>query len=174
MKKAASIFLRPEIRTCDVTQLIRWMENPHITRYLNEDEEIADELSAMLREVPEPLLSLQFNRYGRFFLICEDTGPAIGFVKLKEQGTKGCYEIVFAIGEEGLWGNGYGCSAIRAALGTAFLEWRAQKVVAKIRVENKRSINSVRSCGLTCEYRGEKLHYFSTTAEDYLNHLLCG
>ena len=44
MKKAASIFLRPEIRTCDVTQLIRWMENPHITRYLNEDEEIADEL----------------------------------------------------------------------------------------------------------------------------------
>ena len=37
MKKAASIFLRAEIEMNDIELLIRWMKNPNITRYLNED-----------------------------------------------------------------------------------------------------------------------------------------
>lgn len=172
MKKAASIFLRAEIQPYDVTQMICWMENPHITRYLNEKTGVADEFSAMLQTVPTPLLSLQFNRQGHFFLICDDAGRAIGFVKLREQREKGVYKIVYAIGEKALWGNGYGCSAIRAALRTVFLEWRAQKVIAKIHMQNQRSINAVRSCGFACESKGEKLHCYSMTLEDYLRHML--
>lgn len=38
-------------------------------------------------------------------------GEAIGFVKLREQMT-GTYEIVYAIGDEALWGQGYGTDAV--------------------------------------------------------------
>ena len=34
MKKAASIFLRAEIDRQDLELMIRWMDNPNITRYL--------------------------------------------------------------------------------------------------------------------------------------------
>lgn len=37
MKKAASIFLRAEIEMNDIELLIRWMKNPNVTQYLNED-----------------------------------------------------------------------------------------------------------------------------------------
>ena len=37
MKKAASIFLRAEIEMNDIELLIRWMKNPNVTRYLNEN-----------------------------------------------------------------------------------------------------------------------------------------
>ena len=36
IKKAASIFLRAEIDRQDLELMIRWMDNPNITRYLNE------------------------------------------------------------------------------------------------------------------------------------------
>ena len=37
MKKAASIFLRTDSTLRDVDRMIRWMENPNITKYRNED-----------------------------------------------------------------------------------------------------------------------------------------
>ena len=40
MKKAASIFLRAEIEMNDIELLIRWMKNPNVTRYLNEDQNV--------------------------------------------------------------------------------------------------------------------------------------
>lgn len=36
MKKAASVFLRTQITAQDVHSLILWLENPEVTRYLNE------------------------------------------------------------------------------------------------------------------------------------------
>ena len=44
MKKAASIFLRTEIGQQDIALMIRWMDNPNITRYLNEDPHIVPAL----------------------------------------------------------------------------------------------------------------------------------
>jgi len=40
MKKAASVFLRADITLRDVDRMIRWMENPNVTRFLNEDADI--------------------------------------------------------------------------------------------------------------------------------------
>ena len=40
MKKAAPIFLRAEIEMNDIELLIRWMKNPNVTRYLNEDPNV--------------------------------------------------------------------------------------------------------------------------------------
>ena len=139
MRKAASIFLRADIMPEDVKSLVRWMENPAVTRYLNEEPDVTCSLRRILQTVPAPILTFQFNRQGRFFMACCPGGDTIGFVKLREMAEQGTYEIVYAIGEETLWGNGYGEGTIRSALFTAFLEWRARKIVAKICPGNQRS-----------------------------------
>ena len=128
MKKAASIFLRAEINPQDVKALIRWMGNPQVTRYLHEEADVVQTLRRVLVTVPAPMLTFQFNQWGRFFMVCVPDGSAIGFVKLKAlSSSPGAYEIVDVIGEEALWGNGYGEGTIRSALFTAFLEWRDGK-----------------------------------------------
>lgn len=167
MKKAASIFLRAEMEQRDVETLIRWMENPNITRYLNEDPCIIDQLRQLLWTVPAPMLSFHFNRWGHFYLICRGQGEPIGFVKLRPTGSSGSYEIVYAIGEETLWGHGYGESAIRAALTLVFVEWRGGEVTAKIYPENHRSIRLVNACGFHRSGPEGQLIQYGITAESY-------
>lgn len=67
MKKAASIFLRAEIEMNDIELLIRWMKNPNVTRYLNEDPNVVYSLRRISQSVPEPMLTYHFNRTERFF-----------------------------------------------------------------------------------------------------------
>ncbi len=168
MKKAASIFLRTDIYPEDVARLIRWMEKPNITRYLNEESGVASSLRRLLDKVPAPMLTYHFNRMGLFFLICRTDGEAIGFIKLRERPQSGHFEIVYAIGEETLWGRGYGAQAIRSALDTAFCQWRARQVVAKIYPENLRSVCLVTACGFRRCGKTEQLLHFSMTMEGYL------
>ena len=70
----------------DVRLLIHWMENPAVTRYLNEDPDIVSGLRQLADMVPEPMLTCHFNRIGRFFMACTREGEPVGFVKLREQG----------------------------------------------------------------------------------------
>ena len=58
---------------------------------------------------------------------------------------------------------------LASALATAFLKWRAGKVIAKIYPENLRSVRSVGACGFRCAERGERLHRFEITMKEYLN-----
>ena len=134
-------------------------------------EEVCRTLRRLLDTVPGPMLGFHFNRGCRFFLICDKADRSIGFVKLKQLGDRPVYEIVFAIGEERLWGNGYGTAAIRAAIAKAFLELRVEKVIARIYSANSRSINSVRACGFCCEHRGKPLCRYSVTMTAYLHQL---
>ena len=167
MRKAASVFLRAEIYRRDVARMILWMENPHVVRYLNEEHHVVQSLRTLMATTPEPLLALQLNRTGRFLLICGKDDRAIGFVKLKPL-RPGCHEIVFVIGEEGLWGNGYGRAAIEAALSMAFLEWRADEIIARIDPQNLRSIRAAGACGLTCAEDTGRLHTYAVTFDGYL------
>lgn len=172
MKKAASVYLRADIFQEDVKLLALWLQNRRVTQYLNEDAMVVGDLHRMLEEVPAPMLRCQFNRQGRFFMVCaEGIGP-IGFVKLREQTVHGCYEIVFAIGDERLWGNGYGVRAVQAALSQAFLEWRAKYVTAKIYHGNARSVATVCRCGFRETKRLEKLSDFGLSSEGYLAAML--
>ena len=66
MKKAASVFLRTEMTLRDVELLSQWMENPIITRYLNEMPGVSDSLRDLAGKIPAPLLALRFNQEGRF------------------------------------------------------------------------------------------------------------
>lgn len=171
MKKAASIFLRADIQHNDLDLLVRWLETPAITRYMNEDPAAARQLQQLSGSVPAPMLRFHLNRQGPFFLICREDDRPIGFVKLMPLAGAGRYEIVYAVGEASLWGRGYGESAIRKALAMAFLEWRAQDITARIYAENQRSIRSVRSCGFRPQDTAGPLHRYTITWEDYLNDL---
>lgn len=172
MDKAASIFLRSEIEPEDIRCLARWLRSSRVTRYLNEQATAPDELEALLASTPAPLLTCRLNRAGRFFMICRNWGSPIGFVKLTP-GEKDGYEVVFAVGEEGLWGNGYGTRALRSALREVFFHLRGRLVTARIFHGNDRSRSAVRSCGFTCLRRAEKLDLYALTLEEYLE-LLSG
>jgi RimJ/RimL family protein N-acetyltransferase len=170
MKKAASIFLRSDVVPDDVRNLCCWLRNRHVTRFLNEDTAAPEALERLLQTTPSPMLSYHFNRQGRFFLVCDNHEESIGFVKLREHAT-GCFELVFAIGEEELWGNGYGSQAVMAAQSRAFFEWRAKKLIAKVYHDNIRSIHTVRRCGFREEQRSATLSQYAITMKDYLQML---
>lgn len=171
MKKAASVLLRTEMTLRDVELLSQWMETPIITRYLNEMPGVSDSLRDLAGKIPAPLLALRFNQEGRFFLVCEKDGEAIGFVKLRPLQSRGTHEIVYAIGEESLWGRGYGKGAVRSALSAAFMDSRAERVIARIDPENTRSIRSVCACGFSRCGKEGKLHLCGLTQERYLENL---
>ena len=82
-------------------------------------------------------------------------------------GQPGVYEIVYAIGEESLWGHGYGENAIRAALTMVFDSWRGREVVAKIYPENRRSIRLVTACGFSRNGEDGHLLHYRITARTY-------
>lgn len=170
MDRAASIFLRSEIRPQDCRNLIRWIENEHVTRYLNESGKAPEEIGTLLKNTPPYLLTCRFNQHGRFYLVCDEAGRSIGFSKLTP-GTAGRYEIVYVIGEDRLWGRGFGKQALRKTLKIAFLEKRAEAVVAKICRENRRSVRAVLRCGM--RYVGDtgKLCIYRITMKEFLETL---
>ena len=65
MKKA--VFLCEQVSHKDALALISWMNNKHVTGYLNEDENIVSELEYLLKHIHKAMLRYHFNRHGRFF-----------------------------------------------------------------------------------------------------------
>lgn len=171
MKKAASIYLRAEICRRDVDRMIRWMESPNVIKYLNEDLNIVPRLKRLNASTPEPMQSYHFNRLGRFFMVCRKDGEGVGFVRLMPGGGRNAYEIVYVIGEESLWGQGLGESAVRCAQAQAFLELRAERMVAKIMPQNRRSIRCVCACGFESAETGGELLRFEMTSAAYFQRL---
>ena len=167
MKKAASIFLRADIVQEDIRRLTLWLQNQRVTRFLNEDARVVDELNRLLADVPAPMLRYHMNQQGRFFLVCPEGGGPIGFLKLREHAV-GTYEMVIVIGDETLWGNGYGRQAVRAAVAKVFLEWRGRSLTARIYHGHTRSVGLVCGCGVRERERLEKLSCYRITREEYL------
>ena len=174
MEKAPSVFLRNEIFERDVERIICWINNPEVTKYLNEDPSLTESLARLLKTVPAPMLTYNFNRDGRFFVVClkngDESSEPVGFVKLKRV-TQTEYEIVYAIGEVCLWGRGYGKRALYSAVNKAFFEMRATNIVARVHPENHRSVRSVRSCGFVCEKDCAAFHRYSLSDAEYLTFL---
>ena len=171
MKKAASIFLRADITLRDVDRMIRWMENPNVTRFLNEDADIVYFLRQLSDSVPEPMLGYHFHRIGHFFMVCPECEDSVGFVRLNPLPETGAYEIVYVIGEDALWGHGLGQQAVRSALSKAFLHLRADRVVAKVMPQNLRSIRCVRACGFQQMAEMPRLVRFEITFDAYCQSL---
>lgn len=129
--------LRTELSETDLQLLIRWMSNEHVYRFLNEHQQI----TAQLKDIYDarlPVITPLFNRNGRFFIICTGGGQAIGFLRM-EYAPDNAVELVIAIGEESMWGQGYGRASLTEALKVAFFELRRERIIAHIYNENTRS-----------------------------------
>ncbi len=160
------IRLRQEIYRSDVEKMTEWMDDDEVVAYLNEEQNVNATLRRSLRHSSLPIFSAQFNRNGSFYLITHpDLGP-IGFLRLvpKAEGA----EIVIVIGDRSQWGKGYGFAAIQKGLNLAFFDWREDRVIAKIRKDNQRSIHVFKKAGFTREKELNAEMKFSLTIDEYL------
>ena len=76
-------FLRSEMKKQDVLCMSRWMQNPDVTRFLNEHASISGVLNTLAEITPEPMLALRLNRDARFYIVSLRSGEPIGYVSLR-------------------------------------------------------------------------------------------
>jgi len=157
-----SIILSPEVYRSDAEKIADWLSDEEIIRYLNEDNNVRENLINVIDRINMPILTHLFNNNCRFFTIKNPYGT-IGFLRLIPKGKT--IEIVIAVGEKELWGKGIGHNAVMEALKTSFFEMRTEKVVAKIKKDNKRSQNLVMGIGFKEAKKLEKEVEYHITKE---------
>lgn len=70
------------------------------------------------------------------------------------------------IGDRRRWGNGYGRAAVRKGVRHALFQWRKDKVVAKIHLDNRRSKRVFRNVGFTKNRELKNEEEFALTLRD--------
>lgn len=171
MGKALPVFFCKEITLEDTEYLIKWLKKEQIREFLNEDYNVIDSIKGLINNNCQTMLTYHFNKGGRFYLINEGNAP-IGFVNLIDKYNANEYEIVIVIGEEQLWGKGYGKSAVKQCLNLVFFEWRAKKLTAKIHHKNYRSLHLFKKVGFSEKSVKNNMYIYQITFEDYLNAIL--
>ena len=99
-----SVTLRTEILPTDLTAMMRWLANPHVSHNLNEHEQITAQLH-QIYDARLPVLTPLFNQNGRFWMIDQSFERPVGFLRAV-YGAENSVEMVIAIGDEALWGAG--------------------------------------------------------------------
>mgnify|MGYP002515718682 CR=1 FL=1 len=94
-----------------------------------------------------------------------------GFIALFTSKEKQEDEVVIAIGDPENWGKQIGNHALKTIMKKVFFEWRIDKLLAKIPVDNQRSIRLFRHLGFTGRQLNNSYILFSITFDEYLNHL---
>ena len=149
------ISLCPEITRADALTLVDWLEDECVTRHLSDSRDVARFVEQMVRRVQLPVLTPLFNQGGRFFMALDRHDVPVGFVRLVRTGTD-C-EIVLVIGDRAQWGRSLGTAAIREGMKLAFLDMRAEKLVARIHPDNTRSLRAFERSGFLPESRAPAL-----------------
>lgn len=152
--------------------LMDWLEDERVTRYLSDSRNVSRFIAQAVDRTPLPILTHLFNQGGRFFMVYDRHDQPVGFVRLIKSGPQ-C-EIVLAIGDLANWGRRLGRSAIREGLKLAFLEMRADSVVARIHPENVRSVKAFERCGFELMSATPTLVSMSMTRGRYLRLLRDG
>ncbi|MGE5678079.1 MAG: GNAT family N-acetyltransferase [Pseudomonadota bacterium] len=164
--EASGIQLRQEVYAADAWKIADWMEDHEVSRYLNEDQNVAKDIRQIIQRINMPILTHLFNRNGSFFIITEGVEP-IGFLKLILKGKQA--EMVVVIGDKDRWGRGLGRNAILSGLSHAFYEWRLDQVNAKINCSNERSIRVFRKAGFRPGKELNRWAQYSISIEEFLN-----
>lgn len=160
------ISLCPEITRADAFNLMDWLEDEHVTRYLSDSRHVSRFIEQVVGRVQLPILTHLFNQGGRFFMAYDRDDVPVGFVRLVKTG-RDC-EMVLVIGNRENWGRKLGASAIREGMKLAFFDMRAEKLIAKIHADNARSRKAFERCGFLLETQTPALHSLSMTSERYL------
>ncbi|RZL66248.1 MAG: GNAT family N-acetyltransferase [Variovorax sp.] len=163
------IALCPEITRSNALNLMTWLDDDNVVRYLSDSGDVSRSIEQVLARVNLPILTHLFNQGGRFFIAYDRHDAPVGFVRLVKTGAD-C-EIVLVIGDSQSWGRKLGASALREGMKLAFFDMRAEKLIAKIHTENTRSLNAFLRCGFLLKSETPALKSFSLSAETYRRHL---
>lgn len=163
------IALCPEITRANALDLIEWLDDESVTRYLSDSRHVSRFIEQVVARVQLPTLTHLFNQGGRFFMAYDRHDIPVGFVRLVQTGSE-C-EIVLVIGNRDNWGRKLGACAIGEGMKLAFLDMRADKLIARIHADNTRSVNAFLRKGFQLDSETPTLKSFSMTAEHYLQHL---
>jgi len=164
--KEPFVFLCSEITKENALTLIKWLKDKEVTKYLSDPQDVSNSIEQIVYKTNLPVLTHLFNHNGRFYMVYNKQKIPIGFVRLVKKGND--YEIVIVIGDRHNWGKKLGTSAIKESLKIAFFDFRAQKVIAKIHKENKRSIRAFINNGFKAEKETNNFITFAITMDQYL------
>jgi regulator of nucleoside diphosphate kinase len=164
--KKPFVSLRPEITRTHALLLMDWLEDERVTRYLSDSRSVSRFIAQAVDRTQMPILTHLFNQGGRFFMTYDRNDVPVGFVRLVKTGDE-C-EIVLVIGDQANWGRGLGGSTIREGLKLAFLDMRAETVIAKIQPGNTRSLKGFEHCGFVRKAEVPTLNSLSMTSTRYL------
>jgi len=159
------VSLRPEITRTHALILMDWLEDERVTCYLSDSRNVSRFIEQAIDRAHLPILTHLFNQGGRFFMIYDRNDTPVGFLRLVKTGPD-C-EIVLVIGDHDNWGRKLGAGAIREGLKLAFLDMRANKVIAKIHPDNVRSLKAFERCGFVPERETPTLVSLSMTSGRY-------
>ena len=160
------ISLCPEITRAHALTLMDWLQDERITCYLSDSRHVSRFIEQVIGRVHMPILTHVFNQGGRFFMVYDRYDVPVGFVRLVKTGPD-C-EIVLVIGDCDNWGRKLGAGTIRESMKLAFLDMRAEKLIAKIHPDNVRSLNAFLRCGFLLESDTPTLKSLSMTSGRYL------
>ena len=160
------ISLCPEITRTHALTLMDWLEDERVTCYLSDSRNVSRFIEQAIDRTQLPILTHLFNQGGRFFMAYDRRDLPVGFVRLVKTGPD-C-EIVLVIGDCDNWGRNLGASTIREGMKLAFLDMRAEKLIAKIHPDNARSLKTFLRSGFLLETETPTLKSFSMTAGRYL------
>lgn len=163
------ISLCPEITRANALNLMDWLEDDNVTRYLSDSRHVSRFIEQVIGRVQLPILTHLFNQGGRFFMAYDRHDAPVGFVRLIKTGTD-C-EIVLVIGGRDNWGRKLGASALHEGMKLAFFEMRAERLIAKIHSSNMRSIKAFLRCGFELDHESASLKTFTLSSERYLQQL---
>ncbi|QLF92558.1 GNAT family N-acetyltransferase [Pseudomonas sp. ABC1] len=163
------IALCPEITRANALNLMDWLEDECVIRYLSDSRHVSRFIEQVVERVQLPILTHLFNQGGRFFMAYDRHNVPVGFVRLIKTG-EDC-EIVLVIGDRDNWGRKLGASAIREGMKLAFFDMRAERLIARIHADNTRSVRAFLRCGFLPESETPTLKSFSMTSTAYLQRL---
>ncbi|MGN6144710.1 MAG: GNAT family N-acetyltransferase [Mesorhizobium sp.] len=166
------VSLRPEITRTHALVLMDWLEDERVTRHLSDSRSVSRFIAQAIDRTQMPILTHLFNQGGRFFMAHDRDDIPVGFVRLIKTGPD-C-EIVLVIGDHDNWGRRLGASTIREGLKLAFLDMRAETVIAKIHPNNTRSLRAFQRCGFHPKRETPTLKSLSMTSGRYRQLLRAG
>lgn len=164
--KAVKVRLRQEVFSSDAWKIIQWMDDTEITQYLNESQNVGNSIRQVISRVNMPILTHLFNQNGSFFILTTIDNEPIGFLRLVPKGNN--VEMVIVIGDKEKWGMGFGTNAIFQRLKHSFFNWKADKVIAKIKLKNNRSIRAFSRVGFKKEKDLIKEAQYSISIDEFL------
>lgn len=164
--KEPFVFLCPEITRENALNLVKWLQDKEVTKYLSDPEDVSNSIQQVIARSNLPVLTPLFSRDGRFYMVYNKQNAPVGFVRLVSKGSD--YEIVIVIGDRNNWGQRLGTTAIKECMKLAFFELRAEKIIANIHKDNSRSIRAFVQNNFAIEKEGNTHKTFCITMERFL------